>query len=155
MTREETSKYTDILPNGEARQFTFVMEAKSVITFPSGDMKLPGMGFFEITGIAWSGRGRITRVEVSTDGGKSWADAHLQTPVLPVCHTRFRFPWLWGGNPAVLQSRATDETGYVQPTLQQLVAVRGLNGPLGSVYHLNAIQSWAIATDGSVTNVHV
>jgi sulfane dehydrogenase subunit SoxC len=155
MTREETSKYTDILPSGEARQFTFVMEAKSVITFPSGDMKLPGMGFFEITGIAWSGRGRITRVEVSTDGGKSWADAHLQTPVLPVCHTRFRFPWLWGGNPAVLQSRATDETGYVQPTLQQLVAVRGLNGPLGSVYHLNAIQSWAIATDGSVTNVHV
>lgn len=153
-TREETSKYTDLLANGKARQFTFVMEAKSVITFPSGEMRLPGPGFYEITGIAWSGRGRITRVEVSTDGGRSWADAHLQTPVLPVCHTRFRFPWLWGGNPAVLQSRATDETGYVQPTLGQLVAVRGLNGPLGSVYHLNAIQSWAVATDGRVTNVH-
>src|SRR5438105_7256514 len=155
MTREETSKYTDLMPNGVARQFTFVMEAKSVITFPSGDMKLPGPGFYEVTGLAWSGRGRITRLEVSTDGGRTWADANLQTPVLPICHTRFRFPWMWDGKPTVLQSRATDETGYVQPTLKQLVDVRGLNGPLGSIYHLNAIQSWAVAGDGRVTNVHV
>src|SRR5205807_3709888 len=154
MTREETSKYTDLMPNGMARQFTFVMEAKSVITFPSGEMRLPGPGFYELTGLAWSGRGKITRLEVSADGGKAWADAHLQSPLLPICHTRFRFPWFWDGTPALLQSRATDETGYVQPTLKQLVDVRGLNGPLGSVYHLNAIQSWAVAGDGRVTNVH-
>jgi sulfane dehydrogenase subunit SoxC len=153
-TREETSKYTDLMANGIARQFTFVMEAKSVITFPSGEMKLPGAGFYEVTGLAWSGRGKITRVEVSADGGKTWADAHLQGPVLPICHTRFRFPWRWDGKPAVLQSRTTDETGYVQPMLKQLTDVRGLNGPIGSIYHLNAIQSWAIAADGSVTNVH-
>ena len=153
-TREETSKYTDLMANGIARQFTFVMEAKSVITFPSGEMKLPGPGFYEVTGIAWSGRGKITRLEVSADGGKTWADAHLQGPVLPICHTRFRFPWLWDGKPAVLQSRATDETGYVQPMSKQLTDVRGLNGPIGSIYHLNAVQSWAVAADGSVTNVH-
>jgi len=153
-TREETSKYTDLMADGRARQFTFVMEAKSVITFPSGEMKLPGPGFYEITGLSWSGRGKITRVQVSANGGSSWADAHLQTPVLPICHTRFRFPWYWDGTPAVLQSRATDETDYVQPTIKQLVDVRGLNGPLGSVYHLNGIQSWAIAADGSVTNAH-
>ena len=153
-TREETSKYTDLMANGIARQFTFVMEAKSVITFPSGEMKLPAPGFYEVTGIAWSGRGKITRLEVSADGGKTWADAHLQGPVLPICHTRFRFPWLWDGKPAVLQSRATDETGYVQPMLKQLTDVRGLNGPIGSIYHLNAVQSWAVAADGSVTNVH-
>ncbi len=154
MTREETSKYTDLLGNGKARQFSFTMEAKSVITFPSGDMKLPGAGFFEVTGLAWSGRGRIARLEVSVDGGRNWNLAALQDPVLPVCTTRFRFPWFWNGEPAVLQSRATDETGYVQPTLKQLVDIRGLAGPFGSVYHLNAIQSWAVASDGSVTNVH-
>jgi sulfane dehydrogenase subunit SoxC len=117
-------------------------------------MKLPGGGFYEVAGLAWSGRGRITRVEVSADGGKTWADARLQGPVLPICHTRFRFPWLWDGKPVVLQSRATDETGYVQPMLKQLTDVRGLNGPIGSIYHLNAVQSWAVAADGSVTNVH-
>jgi sulfane dehydrogenase subunit SoxC len=153
-TREETSKYTDLMATGQARQFTFVMEAKSVITFPSGEMKLPGPGFYEITGLAWSGRGKITRVQVSTDGSKSWADAHMQTPILPICHTRFRFPWYWDGTPAILQSRAADETGYVQPTIKQLVDVRGLNGPIGSIYHLNGIQSWAVAANGSVSNVH-
>jgi len=153
-TREETSKYTDLMADGTARQFTFVMEAKSVITFPSGEMKLPGPGFYEVTGLAWSGRGKITRLEISADGGKTWADAQLQGPVMPICHTRFRYPWRWDGKPAVLQSRATDETGYVQPMLKQLTDVRGLNGPLGSIYHLNAIQSWAVAADGSVTNVH-
>jgi len=150
MTREETSKYTDLMPDGTARQFSLDMEAKSVITFPSGAMKLPRAGFYEVSGIAWSGRGKITRVEVSADGGATWQEAALDGPVLSKCHTRFRLPWTWTGEEAVLQSRAVDETGYIQPTLEQLVEVRGLK----SVYHLNAIQSWHIAPDGEVTNVH-
>jgi sulfane dehydrogenase subunit SoxC len=154
MTREETSKYTDILPSGKARQFSFEMEAKSVITSPSGGMTLDGPGFHEITGLAWSGRGAIRRVDVSTDGGRTWRAATLENPVLPICHTRFRLPWRWTGGEAILQSRCADDTGYVQPTLGQVIALRGLNGPLGSIYHLNAIQSWHVATDGKVTNVH-
>jgi sulfane dehydrogenase subunit SoxC len=155
MTREETSKYTDLLDGGKARQFSFTMEAKSVITFPSGEMKLPGAGFYEISGLAWTGKGRIKRVEVSVDGGVSWQLAELQTPVLPICHTRFRFPWRWDGKPTVIQSRCQDETGYVQPTIKDLVGVRGLDGgKYGSIYHLNAIQSWAVAADGGVSNVH-
>ncbi len=154
MTREETSKYTDLRPSGKAVQFSFVMEAKSVITSPSGGEQLDGPGFREISGIAWSGRGAVRRVEVSTNGGRSWRTATLQAPVLPLCHTRFRLPWAWDGKEAILQSRCVDETGYVQPTIRQLVAVRGLDGPLGSIYHLNGIQSWKIATDGSVSNVH-
>jgi len=150
MTREETSKYTDLMPDGKARQFSLAMEAKSVITFPSGAMKLPRPGFYEITGLAWSGRGKIAKVEVSTDGGATWREAALDGAVLPKSHTRFRTPWIWTGEEAVLQSRTVDETGYVQPTLSELVAVRGLN----SVYHLNAIQSWHIGTNGEVTNVH-
>jgi sulfane dehydrogenase subunit SoxC len=155
MTREETSKYTDLLSSGKARQFSFTMEAKSVITFPSGEMKLPRAGFYEISGLAWSGRGVIKRVEVSVDGGNSWQLAELQSPVMPVCHTRFRFPWHWDGKPAILQSRCQDETGYVQPTIKQLVDARGLGGgKYGSIYHLNGIQSWAVAADGGVSNVH-
>jgi sulfane dehydrogenase subunit SoxC len=154
MTREETSKYTDLRPDGKAVQFSFEMDAKSVITSPSGEMQLNGAGFYEITGLAWSGRGRITRVEVSTDGGTNWRQAQLQGPVLPICHTRFRFPWQWTGRETVIQSRCTDETGYTQPSIRQLVAKRGLNGPLGSVYHLNGIQSWKVANDGKVSNVH-
>jgi len=155
MTREETSKYTDLLDGGKARQFSFTMEAKSVITFPSGEMKLPGAGFYEISGLAWTGKGRVKRVEVSVDGGVSWQLAELQTPVLPICHTRFRFPWRWDGKPTVIQSRCQDETGYVQPTIKDLVGVRGLDGgKYGSIYHLNAIQSWAVAADGGVSNVH-
>ena len=154
-TREETSKYTDLLTGGKARQFSFTMEAKSVITFPSGDMKLPGAGFYEITGLGWSGRGKVKRVEVSTDGGKSWGIAALDEPIMSICHTRFRFPWVWNGQPAILQSRCVDETGYVQPTIKQLVEVRGLGGgTYGSIYHLNGIQSWAVDSDGSVSNVH-
>jgi sulfane dehydrogenase subunit SoxC len=149
-TREETSRYTDLLGDGTARQFTFVMEAKSVITFPSGGQHIPGPGFWEITGLAWSGRGRIVQVDVSTDGGVTWASATLQEPVLPISLTRFRFPWTWDGQPARLQSRAVDETGYVQPTLAQLVEARGVN----SVYHFNGIQTWDIAADGEVTNVY-
>lgn len=155
MTREETSKYTDLMPSGKAVRFSFEMEAKSVITSPSGEMLLDEPGFHEITGLAWSGRGAIRRVDVSANGGRSWQRASLDGPVLPICHTRFRLPWVWDGKPAVLQSRCVDETGYVQPTLGQLVAVRGLDGPSGSVYHLNAIQSWQVATDGKVSNVHV
>ena len=155
MSREETSKYTDLLAGGKARQFSFTMEAKSVITFPSGEMKLPGPGFYEITGLAWSGRGLVKRVEVSVDGGQSWRLASLEGPVMPMCHTRFRIPWRWEGAPAILQSRCQDETGYVQPTIKQLVEARGLDGGIyGSVYHLNGIQSWGVASDGSVTNVH-
>ncbi|REG33765.1 sulfane dehydrogenase subunit SoxC [Paracoccus versutus] len=150
MTREETLKYTDLLPDGTARQFTLTMDAKSVITFPSGAMQLPRPGFYEITGLAWSGRGRIAEVEVSADGGKTWAKAALQEPVLDKCHTRFRLPWVWDGTETVLQSRCTDETGYRQPTLAELVQARGTR----SVYHLNAIQSWRIAQNGEVSNVH-
>lgn len=150
-TREETSKYTDLLPDGTARQFTFVMEAKSVITRPSGGQALPEPGFWEISGLAWSGRGRITRVDVSTDGGQTWQEAALDDPVRPVSLTRFRLPWTWDGQPGILQSRAVDETGYVQPTIEQLVAARGLN----SVYHMNAIQSWSLAADGRVSNVYL
>jgi sulfane dehydrogenase subunit SoxC len=147
-TREETSKYTDLMPDGTARQFTFVMEAKSVITFPSGGLELRDHGFYEISGLAWSGRGRITGVEVSTDGGASWEQARLQEPILTKCLTRFRVPWRWDGGPARLQSRAIDETGYVQPKRPDLVAVRGLN----SYYHYNGIQEWQVAADGAITN---
>ena len=154
MTREETSKYTDIRPDGKAVQFSFDMGAKSVITSPSGGMALEDKGFHEITGLAWSGRGSIKQVDVSTDGGSTWQRAQLQGPVLPICHTRFRLPWEWDGKPAILQSRCIDDTGYTQPTLGQLIAVRGLNGPLGSIYHLNSIQSWQVANDGKVSNVH-
>jgi sulfane dehydrogenase subunit SoxC len=154
MTREETSKYTDLLADGKARQFSMDMEAKSVITFPSGDMKLPGAGFYNITGLAWTGRGRVQQVDVSVDGGKTWNPAHLQSTPEQICTVRFSFPWMWDGKAAVLQSRCTDETGYVQPTLQQLIAIRGSNGPFGSIYHLNAIQSWGVSEAGDVTNVH-
>ena len=150
MTREETSKYTDLMPDGTALQFSFLMEAKSVITYPSGEMLLQKPGFYEISGLAWSGRGSIKRVEVSVDGGKSWRDATLHGPVLPICHTRFTLPWEWDGKEAILQSRCTDDTGYVQPTIKALVDERGLS----SVYHLNGIQSWKVAASGEVSNVH-
>jgi sulfane dehydrogenase subunit SoxC len=149
MTRME-HEHAALMPDGKARQFAPVMEAKSVITFPSGEQKLPGAGMYEITGLAWSGRGAIRRVEASTDAGRTWREATLQTPVLRFAHTRFRLPWRWDGREAILQSRCTDETGYVQPTLAALVKVRGLN----SRYFLNAIQSWKVASDGAVTNVH-
>ena len=148
-TRAEMSIYADPMAGGQTRVFSFEMAAKSVITSPSGGMLLAGTGFHEIAGLAWSGLGRIRRVEVSTDGGGRWRDAVLQEPVLPRCHTRFRLPWNWDGRAAVLQSRATDETGYVQPTLAVLHRRDGL-GP----NHFNAIQSWQIDRSGAVTNVH-
>ena len=151
MTREETSKYTDLLPDGRARRFTFMMEAKSVITHPSGGQRLASPGYHQISGIAWSGRGRVERVEVSVDGGQSWRKAELQGPVLPLAHTRFRLDWLWDGSDVILQSRCVDNTGYTQPTRDELIAARGLQ----SGYHNNAIQSWKVATDGTVENVYV
>lgn len=148
-SRQETSKYTDLMPDGTARELSFEMEAKSVITFPSGEQVLKQPGFYEISGLAWSGTGRIRRVDVSTDGGRNWKTAELQEPVLPYALVRFRLPWTWDGSPTVLQSRAIDETGYVQPTHQQLLDARGTK----SVYHYNAIQSWQINKDGEVKNV--
>ena len=118
MARDETSKYTDLMPDGTARIFTFVMEAKSLVTYPSGGQKIKP-GFCEITGLAWSGRGLIRRVEVSTDGGRQWKDASLQEPRLSKAFTRFRLPWNWDGSEAELQSRCTDETGYVQPSAKE------------------------------------
>ena len=151
LTREETAKYTDLMPNGEARQFTFVMDAKSVITRPSGGQQLETPGFHQISGLAWSGRGRVRAVEISTDGGASWAEAQLQDPVLARAHTRFRFDWTWDGSETTLASRCIDETGDVQPTRAALIAVRGTR----SSYHNNAIQGWRIRRDGTVENVDV
>jgi sulfane dehydrogenase subunit SoxC len=148
-TREETSKYTDLMPDGKAAQYTFLMEAKSVITSPSGGQRLTTRGLHEISGVAWSGQGCIRRVDVSVDGGRSWHVARLQDPVLPKCLSRFRLPWRWDGAPALLQSRAFDEAGYVQPSGEVLVAARGLN----SGYHNNAIHTWRVAPDGRVLNV--
>jgi sulfane dehydrogenase subunit SoxC len=146
MTRDETSKYTDPLDDGTARQFSFVMDAKSTITFPAYPYVLPERGWWEIRGLAWSGRGRITRVEVSTDGGRSWAPAQLQEPILSKCTTRFRHVWNWDGGEALLMSRAIDETGYVQPDLETQIAARGE----GTSYHYNSIRPWRVEPDGRV-----
>jgi sulfane dehydrogenase subunit SoxC len=148
MARDETAKYSDLMPDGRARIFTYAMEAKSVITFPSGGQTLPGPGQYELTGIAWSGRGRIERVEVTVDGGASWLAAKLQEPRLPIALTRFRLPWTFEGREAIIASRSIDETGYVQPTREALVAVRGVN----SVYHYNGVKFWKVRADGTVTN---
>ena len=149
MARDETSKYTDLMPDGKARIFSYDMEAKSVITFPSGGQTLPAPGLYEVTGLAWSGRGVITRVEVTADGGRTWQRAALQEPRLPLALVRFRFPWRFDGRDAVIASRATDETGYVQPTRAALVAARGTN----SIYHYNGIKPWLVNASGTVTNV--
>ena len=150
-TREESLHYIDLLPSGVHRQYTWIQECKSVITSPSGGQVLLDTGYHEITGLAWSGRGRITRVDVSTDGGVNWREAVLQTPILDKCLTRFRADWMWDGSPALLQSRAIDDTGYVQPLLRQLREVRGTR----SIYHNNAIQTWRVADSGEVGNVQL
>ena len=150
MARNETARYTELLPSGKARMFTFVMDAKSVITTPSPGQTLHGKGVYEIRGLAWSGRGRIRAVEVSTDGGTHWAEAQLQEPVLPLAFTRFRMAWEWSGAPTVLKSRAFDETGYVQPERSALIAERGRNG----YFHYNAIVCWQVDEDGEVTHVY-
>lgn len=151
MARDETSKYSDLMPDGKARIFTYAMEAKSVITFPSGGQTLPTRGLYELTGLAWSGRGRIERVEVTTNGGRTWVKAALQEPRLPIALTRFRLAWRFDGQDTIVASRAIDETGYVQPTRAALIAARGTN----SAYHFNGIKLWNIRADGTVTNVEV
>ena len=151
-SREETSKYTDTLADGTSRKWTWAMDAKSVITAPSPQSPVPhGAGPLVITGLAWSGRGAITRVDVSTDGGASWKTARLAQKGTPMALSRFYLDVQWDGTEMLLQSRAMDDTGYVQPTKTQLRAVRGLN----SVYHNNAIQTWWLHADGSVENVEV
>jgi sulfane dehydrogenase subunit SoxC len=146
MSRDETSKYTDPLPDGTARQFSFIMDAKSIITSPTYPAQLSHRGWWPVTGIAWTGRGKIARVDVSTDGGRTWSEAELVSPVLPMAHTRFRHMWQWDGSPARLMSRAIDETGYVQPTLETFRRVRGA----GTDYHFNAIKTWRVDPDGHI-----
>jgi sulfane dehydrogenase subunit SoxC len=146
MTREETSKYTEPIRDGKIRQFSFVMDARSIITFPAYPATIE-KGWVEIRGIAWSGRGKIRRVEVSTDAGKTWQAAQLQEPVLDKAHTGFRYLWQWNGAETEIMSRAIDETDYVQPSLAQLVTARG-EGMGG--YHLNPVTPWRIKQDGQV-----
>ena len=148
--RDETSKYTDLLPDGTALQFTFPMGVKSIICSPSGQMSLQRHGLHEVTGLAWSGSAAISRVEISADGGRSWADAHLESTGQDLALTRFRIPWLWEGGPAVLQSRATDANGQVQPTRASLLA----NYNAVNRYHFNGIQSWSVSAQGEVKNVY-
>lgn len=150
--REETSKYTDLLEDGEARRFTWVMDAKSVITNPSPQAPvLHGPGPMVITGVAWSGRGSIPRVDVSLDGGTNWNQARMSGPSFDKSMHRFYYEFDWDGSPLLLQSRAMDSTGYVQPTKDQLREIRGEN----SIYHNNSIQTWALGEDGSAENVEV
>jgi len=149
--REETSKYTDLMPDGRARKFTFVQETNSVITSPCPENPIVQKGFLEIEGIAWSGRGKIKQVDVSFDGGVNWVPAKLKGLVLDKALTRFSLVTKWEGQPWLLQARAIDETGYVQPTLGQLRKVRGGN----SIYHKNSIHTWKVAPTGEVTNVQI
>jgi sulfane dehydrogenase subunit SoxC len=146
MTREETSKYTEPFANNTARIFSFVMDARSLITYPAYPVTV-ARGWVEINGIAWTGNGKIARVDVSTDGGRTWSAARLQEPVLSKAHTRFRHLWNWTGAEAVIMSRAVDETGYVQPTRSELLKQRG---PGTTGYHLNPITGWVVRADGTV-----
>lgn len=150
-TKDETSKYSDLLPDGNSHQFTFLQGVKSVITRPSYGMPLGGRGHYEISGLAWSGAGRITRVEVSADGGVTWQDALLQGPIHPKSATRFRLPWEWNGQEALLQSRARDEKGNVQPSRAQWNAIYSP----ANRYHHNAIQTWRVQSDGNIANVYL
>lgn len=150
-TKDETSKYSDLMFDGTSQQFTFVLGVKSTITQPSFGMTMEGRGLYEISGLAWSGSGRIARVDVSADGGASWTAARLQGPVLAKSVTRFRLPWAWNGQSALLQSRATDEKGNVQPGRKAWTA---LYSP-GNRYHNNAIQTWRVDADGSIANVYL
>ena len=150
-TKDEAVHYIDLQPDGLQRQYTGIQECKSVVTTPSGGQVLLDKGFYNITGLAWSGRGKVRKVDVSTDGGRNWRTARLESPVMSKALTRFNLDWVWDGKPAIIQSRATDDTGFVQPTYQQLRAVRGTR----SIYHNNAIQSWLVSESGEVKNVQV
>ena len=151
MSREETSKYTDLLPDGRSRRFTWVMDAKSVITSPSPQAPLPGRGRTIISGLAWSGRGAITRVDISLDGGRNWQPARLDGPSPKLAIARFYAETDWTGQELLLQSRAHDDTGYTQPTKDALRKIRGVN----SIYHNNGIQTWLVRPTGEVENVEV
>jgi sulfane dehydrogenase subunit SoxC len=150
MTKDETSRYTDLQGDGKSLMFTYPMEVKSVITHPSHGMTLRGAGLHQISGIAWSGNGTIKKVDVSTDGGRTWMDAPLAAPVLPRALTRFRLPWKWDGAAAVLKSRATDDSGAVQPEREKFIAEHGNN----AVFHFNGIQAWSVAPSGEVKHVY-
>lgn len=150
-TKDEAIHYMDMMPDGMMRQYTSIQECKSVITTPSGGQALLTKGFYNVSGLAWSGRGKIKQVDVSFDGGKNWRTARLEGPILDKCLTRFNIDWEWDGSPVIMQSRAIDSTGFVQPRYRQLREVRGSS----SVYHNNAIQSWKVAESGEVINVHV
>ena len=150
-TKDEAVHYIDLLPGGQHRQYTSIQECKSVVTTPSGGQVLLDQGFHSITGLAWSGRGKVKKVDVSVDGGRNWRPARLQTPILSKCLTRFNIDWAWDGKATIIQSRASDDTGYVQPSYRQLRAVRGTR----SIYHNNAIQSWLVQENGEVKNVQL
>jgi sulfane dehydrogenase subunit SoxC len=150
-TKDEAIHYVDLMPDGRHRQYSSIQECKSVVTTPSGGQVLLDMGYYQISGLAWSGRGRVKRVDVSVDGGRTWRSARLQAPAMDKCLTRFTLDWVWDGKPALVQSRATDDTGYVQPTYRQLRAVRGAR----SIYHNNAIQTWLVQESGEVKNVQL
>ena len=149
--KDEAVHYMDLMPDGKHRQYSGIQECKSVVTTPSGGQVLLDKGFYNITGLAWSGRGKVKRVDVSVDGGRNWRSARLESPVLTKALTRFNLDWVWDGSPTIIQSRAMDETGFVQPTYQQLRAVRGTR----SIYHNNAIQSWLVQESGEVKNVQI
>ncbi len=149
--KDEAIHYLDLMPGGQHRQYSSTQECKSVITTPSGGQVLLDKGFYSISGLAWSGRSKVKRVDVSVDGGRNWRTARLQGPVMDKCLTRFNLDWMWDGRAALVQSRAMDETGYVQPRYQQLRAVRGSR----SIYHNNAIQTWLVQDSGEVKNVQL
>ncbi len=156
----EARTYSQVLPDGKAWRFHFLQEVKSFITSPSFGQSLKGPGYYEISGIAFSGTGRISRVRVSADGGKSWADAALQGPVHPQAFTRFRMPWRWDGQPVVLQSRAYDEAGNAQPLRSEFVALRGetkrpvTNPGAFPNQHYNSLTSWGIDSSGAIKHVY-
>ncbi|MEW6707076.1 MAG: sulfite dehydrogenase [Pseudomonadota bacterium] len=150
-TKDETIHYVDLLPGGLHRQYSSIQEVKSVVTTPSGGQVLLDKGFYNVSGLAWSGRGKIVKVDVSVDGGRNWRPARLQGPVMSKCLTRFNIDWVWNGKPALICSRATDDTGHVQPSTRQLRAVRGTR----SIYHNNSIQTWLVQENGEVKNVQL
>jgi sulfane dehydrogenase subunit SoxC len=150
-TKDEAIHYLDLIPGGLHRQYSSIQECKSVITSPSGGQILLDKGFHSITGLAWSGKGKVRGVDVSIDGGRNWRPARLQTPVLSKCLSRFSIDWVWDGKPTLMQSRAYDDTGYVQPQIRQLREVRGTR----SIYHNNSIQTWLVQESGEVKNVQI
>jgi sulfane dehydrogenase subunit SoxC len=150
MTKDETSRYTDLQRDGKSLMFTYPMEVKSVITHPSHGMTLTGAGLYQISGLAWSGDGTIKKVEITTDGGATWRTAVLTAPVLRQALTRFRLPWRWDGRATVLKSRATDDAGNVQPEREKFIAEHGNN----AIFHYNAIAAWSVAPNGEVKHVY-